>query len=260
MQILQYSSLNDSRRAYERGQVDAFGGTLVELLVAKEQSERQPQVVHVSDYSNGGDLIVAQAAISDVKQLQGKTVAIEPGTLNAFILARALNHAGLEATQLTLVNLAQTDMLNALQKGTIDAAVTYSPFSIEMLKQPQLQQIFSSRQIPGEVPGVIIVDAQVLTTRKAEVLAMLRAFEAAHVYTDAHPDAAYRIMADREQISAEDFRNAVENDLKILRARDQASYFGPEQRLLKTLQNTQEVLLANGELSKATDLTALIAD
>jgi NitT/TauT family transport system substrate-binding protein len=260
VQVLQFSSLNDARRAYERGQVDGFGGTLIEVLMAKEQSERSPQIIHVPDYSNGGDLIVAQAAISEVKQLQGKTVAIEPGTLNTFILARALNRAGLTLDQVKLVSLAQADMFTALQNNEIDAAVTYPPHSIEMLKQLPLKQVFSSREIPGEVLDIIALDAQVIDSRKTEVQAMLRGLEAAHTYAKAHPDEAFRIMAEREKISPEDFRTAVENDLKILHAADQAAYFGPQGLLLPALQNTQTVLLASGELSRTTDLPALIAE
>ena len=260
VQVLQYSSLNDARRAYERDQVDGFGGTLVEVLMAKEQSERSPKIIHVPDYSNGGDLIVAQAAISEVKQLQGKTVAIEPGTLNTFILARALNRAGLTLDQVKLVSVAQADMFTALQKNQIDAAVTYPPHSIEMLKQLPLKQVFSTREIPGEVLDIIALDAQVIDSRKAEVQAMLRGLEAAHDYARAHPDEAFRIMAEREKISPADFRAAVENDLKILHAADQAAYFGPQGLLLPALQNTQTVLLASGELNKTTDLPALIAE
>jgi NitT/TauT family transport system substrate-binding protein len=260
VQILQFSSLNDARRAYERGQVDGFGGTLVEVLMAKDQSERSPQIIHVPDYSNGGDLIVAQAAISEVKQLQGKTVAIEPGTLNTYILARALNRVGLTLDQVKLVSLAQADMFTALQKGDIDAAVTYPPHSIEMLKQLPLKQVFSSREIPGEVLDIIALDAQVIATRKADIQALLRGLEAAHRYAKAHPEEAFRIMAEREKISPQDFRAAVENDLKILHAADQAAYFGPQGLLLPALQNTQAVLLASGELSKTTDLAALIAE
>jgi NitT/TauT family transport system substrate-binding protein len=260
VQVLQFSSLNDARRAYERGQVDGFGGTLIEVLMAKEQSERSPKIIHVPDYSNGGDLIVAQAAISEVKQLQGKTVAIEPGTLNTFILARALNRAGLTLDQVKLVSLAQADIFTALQNNEIDAAVTYPPHSIEMLKQLPLKQVFSSREIPGEVLDIIALDAQVIDSRKTEVQAMLRGLEAAHTYAKAHPDEAFRIMAEREKISPEDFRTAVENDLKILHAADQAAYFGPQGLLLPALQNTQTVLLASGELSRTTDLPALIAE
>lgn len=259
VQILQFSSLNDARRAYERGQADGFGGTLVEVLVAKEQSERSPQIVHVTDYSNGGDVIIAQAAIGEVKQLQGKTVAIEPGTLNTFILARALNRAGLGLDQVKLVSVAQADMFAALQKAEVDAAVSYPPFSIEMLKQTQLKQLFSSREIPGEVLDIIALDTQVIATRKAAIQALLRGLEAAHDYAKAHPEEAFRIMAEREKISLEDFRAAVENDLKILRAADQAAYFGPRGLILPALQNTQKVLLASGDLGKSTDLATLIA-
>jgi NitT/TauT family transport system substrate-binding protein len=260
VQVLQYSSLNDGRRAFERGQVDGIGATLVEVLVAKEQSERQPQIIHVADYSNGGDLIVAQAAIGEVKQLQGKTVAIEPGTLNTFVLARALNRAGLKLDQVKLLSLPQADMLNALQKGEIDAAVSYPPFAIEMLKQSQLKQLFSTREIPGEVLDIIALDAQVIATRKADIQAMLRGLEAAHNYAEAHPEEAFRIMAEREKINPEDFSAAVENDIQLLRAADQAAYFGPQGLILPALQSTQAVLLASGELSNTTDLAALIAE
>lgn len=90
VQILQFDSLNDARRAYERGQADGFGGTLVEVLMAREQSPRHPQVVHVSDYSNGGDLLIARPGIDSVQQLVGRRVAVEPGTLNTLVLSRAL--------------------------------------------------------------------------------------------------------------------------------------------------------------------------
>jgi NitT/TauT family transport system substrate-binding protein len=259
VQVLQYNSLNDVRRAYERGQVDGFGGTLVEILQAKAQSTRQPQIIHVADYSNGGDSIIAQATIDTVKQLQGKKVAIEPGTLNTFVLARALNRVGLKLDQVNLVSLPQADMLSALQQGEIDAAVSYPPFAIEMFKQSQLKQLFSSREIPGEVLDIIALDAQLVATRKTDVEAMLRALEAAHVYAKAHPAQAYQIMAEREKISPEDFRTSVENDLKVLRSSDQAAYFGPQGYILPALQYTQEVLLANGELNTTTALAALIA-
>lgn len=260
VQILQYSSLSDARRAYERGQVDGFGGTLVEVLVSNEQSPRTPKIVHVPDYSNGGDLIIAHASISEVKQLQGKTVAIEPNTLNTYILARALNRVGLTLDQVTLVSVAQADMFSALQAKQVDAAVSYPPHSIAMLKQPHLKPLFSTREIPGEVLDVIALDAQLVATRKADIQAMLRGLEAAKNYAKTHPEHAYRIMAERQNISPEEFRTVVENDLKILYEADQAAYFGPQGLLLSALQNTQSVLLASGSLSKSTDLAALIAE
>lgn len=259
VKILQFDSLNDARRAYERGQADGFGGTLVEVLVAREQSQRHPQVVHVADYSNGGDMLIAKPGIDNVRQLVGLRVAVEPGTLNTLILARALEQQGLDLAQVTLTSVPQGQMLEALQQGRVDAVVSYPPFSLEILKQPQFQKIFSTREIPGEIIDIVAVDASVLAKRKADVQAMLRGLEAAHHYTRQNPQQAYAIMAARERISPDDFRAAVENDLKLLRAADQAAYFGPDQRLLRSLQHIQRVLLHSQELTQPTDLNALVA-
>lgn len=259
VKILQFDSLNDARRAYERGQVDGFGGTLVEVLVAREQSSRQPQVVHVADYSNGGDLLIARPGIDSVEQLVGRRVAVEPGTLNTLILSRALDLRHLRLEQLTLVGLPQGQMLDALQQGQVDAVVSYPPFSLAMLKQPQFRPIFSTREIPGEIIDIVAVDASVLANRQADVQAMLQALEAAHVFTEQHPEQAYAIMAAREGISPEEFRTSVGSDLKLLRAADQVAYFGAEQRLLRSLQHIQRVLLGSQELAESTDLKALVA-
>lgn len=259
VKILQFASAHDSSRAYELGQVDGYCTTPGGALLSREQSTRQPQIVHVTDYSSGGDLIVAKAPIQRLAQLVGKRVGVEPNSLNSYILARALRSAGLTVEQLTLVNLGQNAMLEALQNGVIDAAVSYPPFSVPMLKLPHYQEIFNTRVIPGEILDVIAFDASVLATRKPEVQAMLRALEAAHQYARAHPDEANRLMAARENLPPEEFANILRNDLQVLRAADQAFYLGANGLLMQALHSTQEVLLANDELQRPTDLAALIA-
>jgi NitT/TauT family transport system substrate-binding protein len=259
VKILQFGSAHDSSRAYELGQVDGYCTTPGGALLSREKSARQPQIVHVTDYSSGGDLIVAKAPIQRLAQLVGKRVGVEPNSLNSYILARALRSAGLSVEQLTLVNLGQNAMLEALQNGVIDAAVSYPPFSVPMLKLPHYQEIFNTRVIPGEILDVIAFDASVLATRKPEVQAMLRALEAAHQYASAHPDEANRLMAARENLPTEEFANILRNDLQVLRAADQAFYLGADGLLMQALQSTQEVLLANDELQRSTDLAALIA-
>lgn len=259
VRILQFSSLNDSRRAFELGKADGFGGTLIETLVAAQNSQRQPQVVYLPDYSNGGDLVIAQRGIDHLSGLEGKRVAIEPGTLNSYILTRALTHHGLNPKAVQQVGMPQAEMYRALSEGAIDAAVTYAPFSVEMLKSPQLHPLFTTREIPGEVLDVLAVDAEVVAQRREQVDGMLRAFNRALLYSREHPLEAYAIMAEREGISADDFRHAVEQDLKMLDSADQAAFHGPDQRLLKALQATQQVLLENGELRQPQALATLIA-
>ena len=259
VRILQFSSLNDSRRAFELGKADGFGGTLIETLIAAQNSQRRPQVVYLPDYSNGGDLIIARRGIDSLEALAGKRVAIEPGTLNGYILARALAHRGVNLQAVRQVGMPQPEMHRALTHGEIDAAVTYAPFSVDMLKNPQLQPLFTTREIPGEVLDVLAIDASVVQQRREQVDGLLRAFNRALLYSRAHPQEAYAIMAAREGISAEDFRNAAEHDLKMLDSADQAAFHGHDQRLFKALQATQQVLLDSGELRQPQPLATLIA-
>lgn len=260
VQVVQFSSPIDSRRAYATHQVDGFCSSPDGVLITREQSQRLPRIIYVSDYSSGGDLIVSRKGIDSIQQLAGKRVGIEPGTINSYVLTQALNKAKLESRQLQLVYLAQTEMLNALKLNQIDAAVTYPPYSIAMLKHPQHQEIFNTREIPGEVLDVIAIDSEILAARKTDVQAMLRALDAAYEYARQHPDKAYAIMAAREGISVDEFRNSIVNDLQLLRAVDQPFYLGPDQRLFKALQNAQAILLANGEIKQSVDLTSLVAD
>jgi NitT/TauT family transport system substrate-binding protein len=256
VQIVQFSSPIDSRRAYATGQVDGFCSSPDGVLIVREQSQRQPRIVYVTDYSSGGDLIVSRAGITHVDQLAGKRVGVEAGTINNFVLAHALEKANLTSNSAQRVYLAQSDMLS----NDIDAAVTYPPYSIAMLKQPHLREIFSTRQIPGEILDVIALDAEVIATRKDDVHAMLRGLEAAYEYARQNPQKAYTIMAAREGITVDEFRNSILNDLYLLRAVDQAFYLGPDQRLLKALQSAQRLLLDSGEIKQAVDLTTLVMD
>lgn len=260
VQIVQFSSPVDGRRAYATGQVDGFCSSPDGVLIIREQSQRQPRIVYVTDYSSGGDLIVSRKGIDTIQQLAGKRVGVEPGTISSYVLIQALNKAKLDSHDLKLVYLAQSEILNALTRDDIDAAVTYPPYSIAILKQPQYQEIFDTREVPGEVLDVIAVDAETLNARKNDVQAMLRALDAAYEYARQNPDKAYTIMAAREGISVDEFRHSIVNDLQILRAVDQPFYFGDDQRLLKALKSAQAILLANGEIKQSVELATLIAN
>jgi Integrase core domain/NMT1-like family len=97
VRLVEFSSLSDARRAYERGQINAIAATVIEVLQARDNSSRSPQIVQVTDYSNGADVILdifsryvvgwmialkesaalAEALIAETVTKQ----AIEPGTL-----------------------------------------------------------------------------------------------------------------------------------------------------------------------------------
>src|SRR5947199_7424699 len=90
VRLIEYSSLGDVRRAFDRGQLDGMTGTVVELLQSREGTRRAPRAFMATGVSNGADVIVARGEIASVAALAGKRVAAEGEAPGLFMLARAL--------------------------------------------------------------------------------------------------------------------------------------------------------------------------
>ncbi|MBM3393843.1 MAG: hypothetical protein FJY37_04245 [Betaproteobacteria bacterium] len=249
VKLVELPSLSDSRRAYERGQLDGMFSTVVEVLQAKQHGERQPVIAWVTDYSNGADVVLSVPSIKSVRGLRGARVGLELGSLNTYLLARSLDTVGLSLTDVTLVNLASTELATAVRSGEVDAVVTYPPMSLELEKSLRMRPLFSSAEIPGEVLDVLSFDATVLAQRQADVRAMLRAYVRAAQYARDHPDEAYRIMATQAGLSVEEFKQAIEGGIELVYAKDQHQFFAANGPLEQAVAFTSKVLNDTRQLS-----------
>ena len=245
VEIVEYGSLSDVRRGYERGNLDAMASTLVEVLQVKNNSTRNPQVFLIADFSSGGDVIIARQPMSTPADLKGKRIGADTTSLPLFVLARALESSGLTLGDVDVVPLEQSDMEQAYVRGEIDVAVTYPPVSVRLRSREDSSVIFTSQAIPGEIVDVVSVEASVLQERPQDIRKILMAWDQALRYAEAQPQQAYEIMAKREGITAAEFAGAL-GDLEIVSLADQPKYFP----LLKpTLVKIKEVLVETGALA-----------
>lgn len=251
VRILEFSSLGDVRRAYERGQVDGMGCTLIEVLQTREHGARNLQVFYVCDFSDGGDVLLAGPEIKSVADLKGKRVGVEPGSVNVFLLCRALQEAGLTLKDVEIISMHQLCLERTFSRGEVDAVVTYPPVSMRLLKKEGVHEIFSSRQIPGAVVDVLAMDEGVIERRREDVERIGRAFDRAVRYSIEHPEESYGLMARREGIDVEEFERAAKKDIKVLRLGDQAGFFEPGGRLEQVIEETGGVMKEAGQIRKA---------
>ncbi len=242
LELIQLSSLSDVQRAYIAGRVDGMASTLIEAVQATQLSDRPVKVILVPDYSNGGDVVIADKAIANVEGLKGKTVGVELGSLGIYFLHRALTKNGVELGDVTLSNIEQMDAEKSFQEGKMDAYVTYPPMSIALMKQDGVHKIFSSAEIPFEIIDTISMDAAVLDVYPNFVIKLHRAWQMALDFAKENPDEAFRIMAEREGISAEEFSEAV-LDLAVLDSAAQAEVFWAAEKLEKSAQDVCQVLV-----------------
>ena len=248
VRIVEFGSLSDCRRAYERGQIDAMGATLIEVLQARDQSARSPQVVQVVDYSNGADVILARPGLGSCAELKGKRIGVELASLGIYVLSRGLEKSGLSLSDVETVSMDQSAMEEAMRKGELDAIVTYPPASVKLLRDTAATAIFSTAEIPGEVLDIIAVEAGINAERPGDVAKLLRAFRHAIRYTRENPADAYRIMAGREGITPEEFADALTNGLTVLSEADQAAYLQPGGKLAAVIDAADRILRQSGQI------------
>ncbi|WP_182076654.1 ABC transporter substrate-binding protein [Deefgea sp. CFH1-16] len=248
VKLIEFNSLSDARRAFERGQIDALGTTVIEVLQSRENTDRSLQIVSVCDYSDGADQIIAKQKITDIKSLKGKTVGLELASLGVFVLARALEKNGLTLNDLQLQSLNQQSLAEALQAGELDAIVTYPPTSIKLLANPDFHTLFDTKAISGEVLDVIAIDEKFIQQHPAAVKQFISAFEAAYQYSLSNPDQAHAIMAAREGITADEFKQALNDGIKIVNLAEQADYFKYNGKLDDVILRTDKILRINQQI------------
>jgi NitT/TauT family transport system substrate-binding protein len=247
IKLIEFSSLSDARRSYERGQIDGLGTSLVDVLQAREQSPRSLQVVQVVDYSNGADMILANPKIKKGQDLRGKKIGLELASLGIYVLARSLDKFGLTLSDVQLVAMDQLSLADGFKNGILDAVVTYSPISIDILREIKANKLFSTSQIPDEVVDVIAVDNSIIEQRPEDVKKLLRAYHHAIAYTQQNPDESYAIMAQREGITAQEFKDSFEG-IYLVSQDEQKDFFKQDGKLETIVDMTDKVLRESGQI------------
>lgn len=248
IKLVQLSSLGDAQRAYVNGRVDGLASTIIEAVQVEPLGGKPVKVVLVPDYSNGGDVILAPKPYADMQSLKGKTIGCEVSSLGIFILQRALTKAGMTLSDVNIINVEQSSGQAQLSEGKIDAFVSYPPVSVNILESDQYHQIFNSSQIPFEIIDTVAIATEVLDQQPELVSQLHQAWQMSLDYARQNPEEAYRIMAEREGISASDFADVL-SDLKILDRSQQALIYQKPEKFEASARAVCETLVHTDSLS-----------
>lgn len=82
----------------------------------------------IKEYGSG-ILVGKNSQITNLKQLKGKTIAYQKGTAAQYLIIQALKKAGLSTNDVKLVNMDQSSASVAFAKGSVDAWVTWDPYT-----------------------------------------------------------------------------------------------------------------------------------
>jgi NitT/TauT family transport system substrate-binding protein len=208
VQLVEYPSASEVSRAFRNQAIDGMVISLDELFVLAMDGP-QPKIVAVVDVSHGADVVVGRAGMRAMKDLRGKRVAVESTALGAFVLSRALALNGMQASDVSIVHLESNEHPAAFKHGQVDGAVTFDPYRTELLGAGA-HTLFDSSQIPGEIVDLLAVRASVLEKNPHAVQTLLTGWFKALDYLKREPNDAAARMAVREQITGEQFLQALQ--------------------------------------------------
>ena len=247
VQLVDFMSLADSSRAFARGQVDAWGATLIELLLNHANSNRVPQAFMVTDVSDGADMLLARASITHLSNLKGKRVAVEPATVNIVLLYHALKSVNLSLKDVSLVSMPHSEMKQAIAEGRVDAICVYPPLSVDILKSKDLVTLFDSSKVKNLIVDVLAADPDILQERQADFVKITKAFERARSFLQTHPDKAMAIISHREHISVEELKRSLLG-IRLVDNSEQRSFFQQHGLLDQATYSTMQALLITQQI------------
>ncbi|KGD72022.1 nitrate ABC transporter substrate-binding protein [Tatumella morbirosei] len=173
-------------------------GTLTYDQVLTYNAKKIPQrVVMPIDFSYGGDAIVADKDIHSVADFKGKSVGYSPNSTSEFLLTYALQSNNMSYKDINPISIDGQAVPGAMVSGSLPVGVTYAPYITKLtdMKSGKFHVVYSSKQAPGLIADVLVVDQDQIDKHPEAVEGMMRAYLDGMKYLQAHPDESAKIIA-----------------------------------------------------------------
>jgi NitT/TauT family transport system substrate-binding protein len=164
----------------------------------------------VGDYSNGNDGVVLKGAGKKLADIKGQSVNLVELSVSHYLLARALDSAGLAEKDIKVVNTSDADIVGAFATPGVTATVTWKPQLAELTAMPKTTLVFDSSKTPGEILDLMVVNTATLKANPKLGKALVGAwYETMAVMQakDARATAALTMMAKASGTDLPGFQN-----------------------------------------------------
>ena len=257
VQLVEYRSASEVMRAYRNQAIDGMVISLDELF-ALAADGMGPKIVLVIDVSHGADVVVGRGGMRSMRDLKGKSVAVESSALGAFVLSRALAVNNMQASDVNVVHLESNEQTDAFVKGQVDGAVTFDPYRNQFLRAGG-SILFDSSQIPGEIVDLVAVRESVIDSKPKALETLLSGWFYATDYMKRDPKDAARRMAIRQQTSAEQFLATLQGLRVPSRAENLTMLGGNKPELAVTGRRLLALMLEAKLLNKNVEIEQFLA-
>jgi NitT/TauT family transport system substrate-binding protein len=162
-------------------------------------AEYKPQIVFQSDWSRGGDVIVATAAVKSVKDLAGKKVALLRGSPSHTLFLKSLEAAGMTERDVQVVSTKSApDAAKVFKNGEADAAVVWSPDDKDLVNPSSgvagAHVLASSKQAANIIADVFFAKQAYIESHGPQLKALVEGWLKGAAEINSSPDARARAV------------------------------------------------------------------
>lgn len=132
IELIQYADGGSIIKGMEEGKIDIgyVGHNAHKLCIRGKAS-----VIILSHISNAEALIGnKKKGIYQIMDLRGKKIGCLPGAAKETILYLALKEAGIDKSEVEMIDMSPDELIKAMRAGTIDACAAWSPYSLTVKK------------------------------------------------------------------------------------------------------------------------------
>lgn len=192
LQIIEDASLYMA--AIAAGKLDGNASTIDEIMKYRSEDFCFKAVVALDD-SHGGDGVLTQTDVNSLKDLKGKAVGMNEGSVSQFWFNILLKREGMTESDVQITNMTADDAAAAFIAGRIPAAVTWEPHLTLVRTKKQGKVLIDSSETPGLIVDVVALTCDYIKNNPKDVEAFVKGLYKAVDYIKTNPDDAYAVMA-----------------------------------------------------------------
>ncbi len=194
-----------SMETFAAGKIDGNSQTLNDTISFLPGENGGEVVVLVNDNSAGNDQIIADASITSVAELKGKTVAVEEGVVDDYLLSLALKDVGLSREDVVIKGMPTDQAATAFAAGQVDAVGAFPPYTGTAMQREGARVIASSKEYPGAIPDLLTVSGDLIKERPDDVQKIVKTWWDVRDFMEKNPEKSEAIMAKRAGIPTEEY-------------------------------------------------------
>lgn len=249
VELVEVGSYIESINQYTAGAFDGCAMTNMDALTIPAVGGVDSTALIIGDFSNGNDGLVLRNGVS-LADLKGRRVTLVEFSVSHYLLARALETAGLTEADIVLVNNPDTDIVPAFASTPdLDAVVTWNPLLAKVLAVPGANLVFDSSMIRGEIIDLMIVNSRTLRENPALGKALVGAWYEVMAIMQHEDEAALDFMAKASGTSIAGYKAQL-GATRMFYDAQSAVAFAESSDLRTTMNRVRRFSFAQGLLGK----------